>query len=344
MLIMMIKIQNLKKYLFVFGTPILIVFSMWILTKSTWFSSYPKELSLGITLDLILIMPFLYFLIIRKKEIPKLTIVSVFVFGMLTASFILPENYQSLLSIIKSYFLPLLELGVFSFLVYKGIQVFKKFKNNKNVNLDFYDAIKIATKDVFPTKIAGLLATEIAVIYYSIFSWKKKKLNINEFSNYKENGIKTVLYALILIVFVETFAVHHFIEQSSLVTAWILTFLSIYTAFQIFALIKSLSKRPVYLDEVHQKVVLRFGFFGYAEISFSEINNIEIHNKDLPEDKSIIPFSPFGTLGGHNIILHLKKQVQIEGFYGIKKGTDKLAVFIDDKINFVELINNHLIK
>lgn len=338
---MITKNESLRRYLFVVGVPFLIIFSMWILSKSTWFSNYPKELSLGITLDLILTMPFLHFLIIRKKKIPKLTIVSVFVIGILSASFILPENHQSLLNSVKSYFLPLLELSIFSLLAYKGVQVYRKFKSEKKSNLDFYDAIKIASNNVFPNKISGFLATEIAVIYYAFFSWREKALKENEFSNYKENGIKTILYALILIIFIETFAIHSYLEKWSFVTAWILSFLSVYTAIQILALIKSLSKRPIYIDEIHQKVVLRFGFFGFAEIPFLEINRLELHNKDLPEDKSIIAFSPLGTLGGHNIILHLNNQIQIEGFYGIKKQADKLAIFIDDKKNFIDLIEKH---
>ena len=340
---MMTKLQDSRNYMFIVGIPILMIVFLWILTKTTLFSSFTKELSIGITIDLIFTMPFLHFLIIRKKKISNFTIISVFVIGLITASFIIPENHQSLLRIVKSYFLPILELSVFSLLVFKSIRVFKKIKLKRSLNLDFYDAIKIVARDTFPSKIADLLATEIAVIYYSFFSWKKKKLNTSEFSNYKENGIKTVLYALILIVFVETFAVHSFIEKWSVAAAWILSFLSIYTAFQIFSLIKSLSKRPIYIDEIHQKVVLRFGFFGFAEILFSEIDNIEIYNKDLPEDKSIIPFSPLGTIGGHNIILHLNNQIQIEGFYGIKKEADKLAVFIDDKNKFVELMKKYLL-
>lgn len=335
---MMKSIQKSYSNLSVFLVPILIVLSMWFLTKSTWFTNYPKQLSLGITLDLLLTMPFVHFLIIRKKKIPKLTIASVFVLGLVTVSFILPENHQFVLSIAKTYLLPILELSIFSFLVYKGNQTYKNFKSDENSTLDFYDAIKTATSAIFSDKIAHFLATEIAVVYYAFFSWKKKVLKENEFTNYKENGIKTLLYAFILIIFIETFAIHNFIEKWSFVTAWFLSFLSMYTALQIFALIKSLPKRPIYVDEIHQKVILRFGFLGFAEIPFSEINSVEINDKDLPEDKSILSFSPLGTLGGHNIILHFKKEIQFEGFYGVKKKANKMAVFVDEKRKFIRLM------
>ena len=334
----MTLIQKSYSSLSVFLVPILMIFSMWILTKSTWFTNYPKQLSLGISIDLLFTMPLVHFFIIRKKKISKLTIASVFVLGLLTADFILPENYHSLLNIVKTYLLPILELTIFSFLVYKANQIYNNFKSHKNSNLDFYDAIQAACKAILPNKIAHLLATEIAVVYYAFFTWKKTELKENHFTNYRENGIKTLLYAFIFIIFIETFAIHNFIEKRSFIIAWILSFLSVYTALQFFALIKSLSKRSIYIDEIKQKVVLRFGFFGFAEISFSEINSLEINNKDLPEDKSVLPFSPLGTLGGHNIIFHLKNNIQFEGLYGIKKESNKLAVFVDEKRKFVNLI------
>lgn len=334
----MIKIEGFRKYFFVFALPVLMILSMWILSKSTWFSNFPKELSIGITLDLIVTMPFLYFLIIRKKRIPNFSIISIFIIGIITASFILPENNQSFLSIVKLYFLPILELTIFSILVFKGSQIFRKFRSVKNSKIDFYDAFKIVSKQLLPNKIAGFLATEMAVLYYVFFSWKKIILKNNEYTSYKENGVKTLLYAFILIIFIETVAIHSLVEQWSYITAWVLSFLSIYTAFQVLALLKSLSKRPVYIDSINQKIVLRFGFFGFAEIPFSKIIKIENQIKDLPEDKSIVPFSPLGILGGHNIILHLKSKISFEGFYGINKESDKLAIYIDDKQKFISIL------
>lgn len=336
----MLKIERFRSFLPVFLVPILLILIMWSITKSPLFYAHQKELSAAILLDLLLMMPFLHFLMIRKKKIPKLTIVSVFVVGIFTAGFILPKSNQSLLIIIKTYFFPLLELGVFSFLIYKASQVLRKFKSDENSNLDFFDAIQIAVKSIVPNKISGFLATEIAVVYYAFFSWKKPSLKENEFSNYKENGIKILLFAFILIICIETFALHVFVEKYSFIIAWLLSFLSVYTMLQIFALIKSLSKRPIYIDKSNQQIVLRFGFFGLAQIPFSNIDFIALHDKDLPENKSVIPFSPLGTLGGHNVIFNLKTELQFEGFYGSHKNANKIAVFVDDKNRFIKLFEN----
>ena len=334
---------NFQSNLVVFGIPLLLILSMFLLTKSSWFYTHPNELSIGITLDLLFTIPLVYFLLIRKKKIPKITIVSLFVIGLVVASFILPESQQTLLSQIKTYFFPIIELGILSFLLIKIRKTVKEYKKTKNSNLDFYDAIQIACKEIFPTKIASLLATEIAVVYYGFFLWKRKKLKENEFTIYKENGLISILLAVLLVVFIETFAIHKLAEKWSITLAWVLTATSVYTALQIYALIKSLMQRPIIVDEFNKKVLLRFGFFGKAIIPFKVIDRVEINSKDLPEDKSVTYFSPLNELGGHNVIVYLKEEIEFESFYGIKKKAKALAIFVDDKNRFKELVSKFTI-
>lgn len=340
----MLKHLNIKSYITILLIPISMVLLMWSITKSSFFFKYHQELSKAIVLDLLVTMPFLYFLAIRKRKVPKLSVVSVFVLGVFTATYILPKDNQSLLLTIKTYFFPLLELAVFSFFLYKAHAVYKVFSKEEHSKLDFFDATSIAVKSVLPNKISFFLTTEIAVVYYTFFNWKKTKLKHNEFSNYKENGIKTLLFALIFIIFIETFVLHVYLEKFSLMAAWIFSVVSIYTIFQVFALIKSLSKRPFFIDNVNNQVVLRFGFFGIAKIPFSNINSVEMNTKDLPQGNSIVPFSPLGNLGGHNVIFNLKNNIEFEGFYGIKKVSDRIAVFVDDKNRFVSTIEKQLSK
>lgn len=334
---MMNKI-NLRSNLIVFGVPLLLVLTLFLLTKSSWFINHPKELSIGIILDLLITIPLVYFFIIRKKEIPKITIVSLILVGLVIASYILPENHQTFLSEIRVYIFPIIELCVLVFLFIKIRSISKEFKKQKTTNLDFFDTIQNACKESFPNIIATLLTTEIAVIYYGFFLWKKRKLKENEFTNYKEGGLLSILVGLLLVIFIETYAIHKFLVDWSLTAAWVLTATSIYTTLQIFALIKSLTKRPFVVDVKNKKVVLRFGFFGKANIPFQIINEVVLSSKDLPEDKSIIYFSPLGSIGGHNVILYLKKEVNFEGFYGFKKQAKALAISVDQKNKFIDLL------
>lgn len=83
-----------NKNIITFGVPLTLIVSMILLAKSTIFQLHPKELSIGITFDLILFIPAIYFLLIRQREIPKITIVPFFIAGIVIASFIIPKDFQ----------------------------------------------------------------------------------------------------------------------------------------------------------------------------------------------------------------------------------------------------------
>lgn len=346
---LIVKLKTMKQlfisrnYLLVFGVTLLLMSILFLVVNSSVFVKYPEELSLGITLDLLFAIPLVYFLIIRKKEVPKVTVVSLFIIGIVIASFIIPKEHQSFLSQIKNFILPVVELGVFGFLVFKGRRIRQELKSKSSNNLGFYNAIQLATSTVFPNKIGELLATEISVIYYGFLAWKKKELKENEFSYHKNSTSVSILIGLILVILIETIAVHVLVEKWSVIVAWTLTVLSAYTCLQLFSLMRSLSKIPTEIDIVSKVLTLRYGFFCKAIIPFENIKDVEVTEKDLPTDKSIVAFSVLGSLDAHNVILHLKEKAFFKSFYGIQKTYTSLAFYIDDKHQFKNVLEESCI-
>ena len=329
---------QLQKHVLTFGIPFLLILSMVFLAQSSWFLKYPDALAIGIILDLVLTIPLVYYFLIRKKDIPKTTVISLFGFGILVASFIIPKEQQAVLSIAKKIIFPVLELGVLSFLFLKARKTYLEYNKVKNSKDDFYAAIQVACNDVFPKRVAALIATEAAMIYYLFFDWKKKELQNNEFTNYKESGVISILLGIVLVILIETFAIHALLSKWSVVSAWILTFLSVYAILQFVSLTKSLTKRPLFIDVENKSVILRYGFFSEAIIPFHLIERAEVSSKDLPEHKKVIRFSPLGELESHNVILHLKEESKFVALYGFTKKYKSLAFFVDEKHQFVKSI------
>lgn len=335
------NLLNRHSYLIVFGIPLLLISSMILLSQSSWFSLHPKKLSIGITLDLVLTVPFVYFLLIRKKAIPKITIITSFIIGLVVASIILPKDNQELLSIIKTFAIPIIELVVLFFVITKSRKIVQNYKLQNNTSLDFYDAVKLAVKEVIPNKLSSILTTEIAVLYYSFFSWRKRKLIENEFSYHQKSTSTSVIFGFILVILIETFTLHYLLSKWSVIAAWIVTFLSVYTCLQMVALLKSLSKRPTYIDEENQKLILRYGIFSEAIIPFAQIKSIRVFEKDISEDKTIVTLSPFGKLEGINIQIELFNESEFNSFYGFKRTYNSLAFFIDDKHQFINRVESN---
>lgn len=331
-----------RSYFVVFGIPLLMILSVIILSQSQLFFANVKELSIAITLDLVLTTPLVYYFLIRKRSIPKFTVVTFFIIGILIANLIIPKDQQETLNFVESVLFPLVELLVITFLFLKARKVVLEFRKKKNQSVDFYDAIKYSCLEIFPVKITHVVATEVAMFYYLFFSWKKKNLSENEYSYYKESGLISLLFGIVLVLIIETVALHVFLIKWNAIVAWILTILSIYTTLQILSLIKSLNKRPMVVDKENRKLLLRYGFFAEANISLDEILEIEVSSKDLPEDKSIVRFSPLGEIEGHNIIIHLKNENKFKSLYGFSKKYTSIAFTVDKKQELKKVLEEML--
>ncbi|MFT4592783.1 MAG: hypothetical protein ACI9JK_000482 [Phycisphaerales bacterium] len=321
-----------NKNLITFGIPLTLIASMVILANSSIFQLYPKELSIGITFDLTLFIPAIYFLLIRKRNIPKISIVPLFIVGIVIASYIVPKEFQSYLSQVKNWILPIVEIFIFILLLCKVRELNKQFKNNLTESLDFYSSLKIASSKILPNKISSAFATEIAVIYYGFLNWKKRKLNSNEFSYHKNTATISLLSIFTFIILLETSVVHLLLQKWSVVAAWILTMLSIYTSLQVFGIMRSMSKRPISIENGELK--LRYGLFSESTIQISNIENIELSTRSIELNKSTKKLSPLRDLESHNVIISLKTEEVLFGLYGLKSRYKTLAFYVDEKDRF----------
>jgi hypothetical protein len=334
------KTFNLQKNLIIFGIPLSIILIMVLIAKSSIFATNPNSLSTGITFDLLLTVPIVYFLLIRKTSIPKTTVVPFLILGMVICSIILPNENQYYLEIFKTWIFPVVELSIVSFVIYKVSKAVKRFKLNNNKSLDFFTTLKSTCYEILPKSGVIPVVTEIAVFYYGFINWKKRKLNINEFSYHKDSGTVSLLVAIIFIVAIETVVLHILLSKWSNIGAWILTFLSIYSGIQLFGFLKSMYKRPISIE--NDKLFLRYGIMNETTIDLSNIDSIEISSKDIELNKETRKLSFLGELESHNIVICLKEENTLTGLYGIKRKYKNLAFHIDKKIEFNNRINNAL--
>ena len=336
----MTKSVSWHPYLVTFGVPVSIIFIVLFLAQSSFVPELTPEIATALTFDLVVTVPVVYFFLIRKKEIPKITIVPFFIAGLVISSIVLPSDNREFLNFVKLWFLPVVELTVLTVITVKVRRTILAFKREKGHNLDFFATLKSATKEVLPANIHYILATEIAVFYYSLFAWKKRETSEKEFEYHKESGISAVLGVFIFLIFIETFAVHLLLQQWSVTAAWILTILSIYTGFQVFAILKSISRRPISLEG--DSLVLKYGIVSEATIPFDKIKSVHTPDKPIEFSGTTRHLSPFKEIDGHNVVVELEDTLTIVGFYGIKKQAKTLAFHVDEKERFVEILQSEL--
>lgn len=313
---------------------------MVLITKLPVFIINSSGLSTGITFDLLLTVPLVYFLLIRKTNIPKTTVVPFLIIGIVICSLILPTENQYYLNLFKTWVLPIVELSILSLAFFNVRKALKKYKENKTESIDFFTTLKKTCYEILP-KIAVIpIVTEIAVFYYGFIHWKKRKLKDNEFTYHKDSGTVTLLIAIIFIVAIETATLHILLAKWNITIAWILTFLSIYSGIQIFGFVKSMFKRPISIE--NNKLFLRYGIMNETTIDLKSIDSIEISSKDIELNKETRKLSFLGELESHNIVIRLKEENTLVGLYGIKRKYKNLALHVDKKNEFKNQINNAL--
>ena len=335
------KQLNYQNYLMIFGIPLLIIAFLILVVKTSWFQISPENLAIAVTFDFLLTVPFIYFLLIRKTNIPKTTIVPFLILGVVICSIILPIQNQYYLILFKTWILPVVEVIILSYVIFNVRKGMKSYRLKKDNSIDFFTALKNTCYEILPKKLVIPLVTEIAVFYYGFIYWKKRELKENEFSYHKNSGTVTLLIAIIGIVAIETIVLHILLAKWSNLAAWILTFLSIYTSIQIFGFMKSMFKRPIAIEK--NKLVLRYGIMNETTIYFNDIDSIEITSNDIELNNETRKLSFLGELESHNVIIRLNKENELIGLYGFKKKYKNLILYVDDKFEFNNQVQQHLI-
>ena len=325
------QLYNLRKEKVAFIIPLMMILSLVLVVKSSFFIPAISPL---IIIDLLIVIPLVHYLIIRKKKIQKQSVVLILFLGFITALSVIPKEYQYILDSIQLIIIPLIELTALIYIIIKVRQVVKGYKEYKSNNFDFFDVIKPICNKILPFGIGNILAAEIAMIYYALFSWKKKRLLSNEFSYHKNSTSTSVFLGFLVIVMVEAFVTHVMIQQGIQSGSVVLAILSGYSALQIIAMMRSTAKRPVVINKDKEELVLRFGILSEATISFKNLKKVVITSKDIPEKSPIKYFSPLGSATGHNMVICLNEPIVFNSFYGFKRKAKYLAIFIDEKEAF----------
>ena len=339
----MTKSIQFRPYLIAFGIPLVLILSLIVLLRSQTYAINASQLTTFITVDFILTIPLIYLLLIRKTKISNLTVAPFLIVCMIIASYAIPETDQSILSIAKTWLIPIVELSVVSIVIYKVSKAIKIYRQATQNNHDFFSVLNETCESLFPKTAAKLVANEIALIYYGFFNFEKVELKPLEYSNYKGSGILSTLGAIIFVVGIEMVSIHILASKWSITLAWILTGLSIYSALQLIGIIRSVPKRPIQI--LNDELVLRFGMLSETKIPLSAIETITFaKSDDYKSSKYTKTLSLLGSLENPNVIIQLRSTLDLDFMYGKSKPYQTLYFFVDNHQSFISEVNQLLTK
>ena len=169
------KALSIKSGYLVWLLPLLIITTLVLIAKSPVFYRHPDAMSVGITLDFLITLPLVFYLLIRKKNISWLVVSPVATAGIIIAGLVIPKDHQQFLAQTRSIAFTLMELAVVGYFIIKTRKAKKVYNLQKDVSFDFYTALKKGVAEVVPEKIANLLSTEIAALLLRVLFMEEKK-------------------------------------------------------------------------------------------------------------------------------------------------------------------------
>ena len=313
------------------GLPLMVMLICSLIVYSPFFAAHSMRLSAAVILDLTVTAPLLYFLAIRRTAVSKMTVIRVFVVGVLAAGLLLGGR-SPLLHGIKTWISPVVEAAVVIMVIWK-IRVSRRSAGG----VDMLTRLRTVMAGVLGNERAGdVLGSELAVFYYAVAGRRKKALvgsGANkepgdvQFSYARASGAEPVLGVFLMAMLAEGIGLHFLMARWSVMTAWILTGLSAYTILQLYAHMRAMKARLIEVKE--GRLYLRNGLAADVCVRINDIEEITLTTRTVSGEEAL-KLALFGALEGHTVRIRLRQPVTVVRMFGIRRRASVLLFAVDE--------------
>ncbi|HEY7159958.1 MAG TPA: hypothetical protein VH815_01810 [Acidobacteriota bacterium] len=336
----MTKVTFVRPYLWLAIILALFLSVEYWIVQSLFFNRNPELISIGVTIDLTLGIPALfYLLLVRPRKYSLLILFPVFMISLLIATVMIPSRNQDFLSYEKKI-IPLFEIVLIAYVFTRIRKVIRRYREIKAREYFFLDGIRQAVSDVFnDNKAVNILLTELLLMYLAFFGWFKKfertQVEIPAFTYHRKSSYPTILGVMIALLCVETAALHIIVLHWSRIAAIILTGLSIYSLLWLVGDFHAIRLQPVLVTQ--DNIELRIGIRWKATIPISNVAGVDAGSGPPRNAKGYVRASVLGA----RVVLNLNQPVTVKGLFGMQRSASKIGLSIDEVEQFRDEILKH---
>jgi len=292
--------------------------------------------AVGVTCDLLLVLPALYYLLlVRGRRWPAIGLVPVFIVCLLAAGWILPAEHQGTLTLFEWAAVPA-ELGLLGYVGWRAVRSIRSARRHlREGSADAFGAIREAARETIGSeRVADMLAQELAMFYYAFGSWRAPLPRAGGgFSSYRKNSYGTFLAAIVMVLVVETVAVHLALYMLwSPVAAWALTAISLYTLVWMVGDWRALRLRTT--EVTTERILIRLGTRWEVEIPREDVVFAGPPGEAAPGERPL----KLALIGRPDVEIRLSRPVTVRGLYGLRRTSDVVLLQVDDPERFVEAV------
>jgi hypothetical protein len=305
-----------------------------VIARSQLFLRNPDVAAWGVTFDLTITIPLLYwFFVVRPGHAKPLTIAPLFVAGVTLATLAIPRGHHQFLVQLRYVSAPL-EIVT---LVLIGRRI-ARMRVAGTVQGDTYARIDAAARAVLgDSKIATFVAMEVTIVYYSLFAWRTPAPESEEtITLHKESGWGSILACILVLLVSESIGLHLALQlwfRAGVV--WTVTALDIYGILWLLGDYHALRLRPsVASGDTFQ---IRHGLRWSVDVPLANVASIDrvANEEEWKGKKNILRLTLFDE---PRYLLRLREPQTANGIAGITKTIDAIALRPDDDERFRRLV------
>ncbi|SFI80275.1 MULTISPECIES: hypothetical protein [unclassified Bacillus (in: firmicutes)] len=337
-----------KRWIIWFAITSLIILSNILVYALPIMSPLPSRVALGSLFDFILTIPIVTYILIIRKRYSLKYVFPVILAGYVVARFIIPNPYFESFSFItyivvagEIVFL-CLELYLFYKIARKLPAIIRSYKKYRLAYSSFSHASEKAVYDsVSENVVANVLLSECKLLYYALFSWRKKvHAGSDMFTYHKKTGSIAFYIMLIHATLIESIGFHYFLHQWNPIVAWVLLILNIYATLFFLAEIQAIRLCPYVVTD--KELILQVGLTKQLIVPFYNIESIHHYKGLLPskmEQKQIFDAAVNEFIKEPaKLEIVLTEPMKATMLYGFQKIVTKVHINVDDERAFYDAI------
>ncbi|MEM1178930.1 MAG: hypothetical protein AAGM22_11345 [Acidobacteriota bacterium] len=287
----------------------------------------------GLTLDLVVVVPSLYWFLVVRAGGPRLPVIPITVLSLAAAGAIVPSQYHQALGALELVAFPL-EITFVGFLFWKVHRLVTGAHGAVDVSAELR---RMTGKMLGEGRVSKIVASEATVFYFALAAWRRRapETGVGELrvTHDRLALYNTFFWGILIAAVAELVGVHFLVMRWSEAAAWVLSALSLYGLAWLVGDFRAVRLQP---SSVARGVFsFRLGLRWSVDIDISNIARVQAltpaQRSEIRDRQDVLSAV---LMGEPNRLLVLKEPVTVEGLYGMTRRVDRIALTIDDPAAF----------
>ncbi len=322
------------RYGWFIGASLLVLGVEWLVALTRG-ASVSSALALGITLDLVLGLPALYYwLVLRHSQRSRHALVPVALLALLSARIIVPSSGQGLLTLLEWVAIGL-ELLLLGTLLVRIRRIWRTYQQLRPTYAYASDALSTSVRTHVGAAPRWLLQ-ELLLLWGGLWGWTRgfqPQPQHVAFSYHRRSGYTALLGLFIFLVLVETGLVHLLVQHWSPTAAWILSGLSLYTLLWLWGDYQLIRLHPLVLTPT--TLHLRSGLRWRADVPRSAVQSLRrASGRERNQLFSI------ALVGPPQHIVEFTQPITVTNLFGRQRQVTQLGLTIDDPAALIDALSS----